>query len=313
MDLEAEIADLVGQIPPGRVATFADVAGGLGDARAAMAVFRILRESPVAGLHRVVRASAHLAFTGSAGPLRREGVRVTKGRVDDLDRLRWREFCGPRTLARLREEQIRLAARVDPTDRDTNPDRIAAFDVSYDRDTAFAAGVVMDAAGETVLEEVAIETPVTFPYVPGYLAYREFPAIEACFRRLQVVPDLLMIDGHGVLHPARFGIASFAGVVLDRPSIGVAKSLLVGTPGPTPREAGGSTDVRIDGEILGAGLRSGRSRRLVYVSVGHGISLSTALRITKRLCKSRIPEPLRRADLRSKNKKRKWRKKRIEF
>ena len=313
MDLEGEIAVLVGQVPPGRVATFADIAGGLGDARAAMAVFRILGDTTTLGRHRVVRASGEPAFPGSVGVLRREGVRVAKGHVVDLDALRWREFRGPRTLARLREEQLRLAATVEMADRLSGPDRIAGFDVSYVGDRAFVAGVVMDAAGGTVLQEVALEMRATFPYIPGYLAYREFPAIEACFRRLDPAPDLLMIDGHGVLHPARFGIASVAGVLLDRPSIGVAKSLLVGTTGPAPREAGGSTDVRLNGEVMGAALRSGRSRRLVYVSVGHRISLSTAVRITKRLCKARIPEPLRRADARSKNKKEKWKKKRIEF
>jgi deoxyribonuclease V len=213
----------------------------------------------------------------------------------------------------LREEQVHLAASVDVTDHVRDPGRIAAFDLSYDRDTAFVAGVVMDEAGESVLQEIAFETRITFPYIPGYLAFREFPAIEACFRRLEPAPDLLMIDGHGVLHPARCGIASFAGVKLDKPAIGVAKSLLVGTVGEAPRKPGGWADVRIDGELLGAALRSGRSRRLIYVSVGHRVSLSTAVRIAKRLCKTRIPEPLRRADLLSKNDKRKWKKKRIEF
>ena len=313
MDLAEEIADLVAQIPAGRVATFADVAEGLGDPRAAMAVFRILKDAPTAGMHRVVRASAHVAFPPAAGLLRREGVPVSDRRVEDLEGRRWREFSGPGTLKELREEQIRLAASVDDADRVLEPQRIAAFDVSYAGDTAFAAGVVTDGTGERVLQEVTIRTPVDFPYIPGYLAYREFPAIEACFRRLDSPPDLLMIDGHGILHPARFGIASYAGVMLDRPSIGVAKSLLVGTPGPTPAEAGGWTGVRVGRETLGAALRSGRSRRLIYVSVGHDVSLRTAIRITARLCRTRIPEPIRRADLLSKNEKRKWKKKRIEF
>ncbi len=313
MDLAAEIAGLVAQIPPGRVSTFADLAEGLGDGRAAMAVFRILRDSRPTGSHRVVRATGEPAFPGATVTLRREGVRFTKGRLAGLDAVRWREFRGPRTLARLREEQRRLATRVETSDRLPDVRRVAGFDVSYADDIAFAAAVVMDPAGEEVLQRVAIETRADFPYIPGYLAYREFPAIEACFRRLDPAPDLLMIDGHGILHPARFGIASYAGVMLDRPSIGVAKSLLVGTPGPTPRESGGSTHVRLDGETLGAALRSGRSRRMVYVSVGHRVSLSTALRITKRLCRTRIPEPLRRADIESKNDKRKWKKKRIEF
>lgn len=305
MDLAAEVSNLVEQIPPGRVSTFTDLAEGLGDPRAAMAVFRILRESPAVASHRVVRASGEPWAPGATMRLRREGVRVAGGRVDGLDHLRWREFQGPQTLARLRAEQRRLAGDLETSDRFPEIERVAGFDVSYDRDTAFASAVVMDASGDGVLQEVSLETRVDFPYIPGYLANREFPAIEACFRRLDPAPDLLMIDGHGILHPARFGIASYAGVRLDRPSIGVAKSLLVGTPGPSPRDPSGSTDVRLDGEVLGAGLRSGRSRRMVYVSTGNRVSLETAVRITKRLCKSRIPEPLRRADLASRKMKRK--------
>src|SRR3989442_5695270 len=136
MALAGEIADLVAQIPPGRVARFADVAAGLGDPRAAMAVFRILRESPVAGMHRVVRASAHVAFPRAAGLLRREGVPVSNRQVDDLKRRRWREFSGPRTLQRPRKEQKRLAAPGDGTGRGNEPERIAALRASYDRDTA---------------------------------------------------------------------------------------------------------------------------------------------------------------------------------
>ena len=309
MDIAAEIANLVAQIPPGRVSTYADIANAIGDVRAATAVFRILREASPQGAHRVVRASGE-PTTGGSSRLRREGLAVSRGRVEDLAGVRWTEFNGPRTLARLRDEQRRLAEKVETADRVNDPTMIAGFDVSYDDNAAAAAVVVMDAAGERVLEEATVRMAIDFPYIPGYLSYREFPAIAACYRRLTSAPDLLMIDGHGLLHPARFGIACHVGVALDRPSVGVAKSLLVGTMGPPPRRAGDWTEVRIDGEAMGAALRSGRSRRLVYVSVGHAISLPTALRITKRLCKTRIPEPLRRADLLAKEKKRKWKKKR---
>jgi len=300
MDIEREIERLVAQIPPGRVSSFADIAEALGDARAAMATFRILRELSIGGSHRVLRTTGEIPFPGARAMLRREGLAVVGDRVKDLERVRWREFRGPRTLALLRDEQRRLAAEVDFTDRAGNPERIAGFDVAYDGDTAIAAAVVMDDDGDDVLQEVACRERVRFPYVPGYLAYREFPAIETCFRRLDPPPDLLMIDGHGVLHPARCGIASFAGLRLDRPAIGAAKSLLEGDAGPTPR----------DGEVLGAAVRSGKPKRPIYVSVGHGISLRTAIAITMRLCKTRIPEPLRRADRLAREEKRKWKKKR---
>ncbi|OGS48796.1 MAG: hypothetical protein A3K68_00185 [Euryarchaeota archaeon RBG_16_68_13] len=225
--------------------------------------------------------------------------------MTDLGRVRFTEFEGPRTLALLREEQARLAAQVRRTDRAGCWERVAGFDVAYDGDDAVAAAVVMDPDGARVLEALSLRVRIDFPYVPGYLAYREFPAIERCYRRLDPKPDVVLVDGHGILHPARFGIASYAGVALDTPTIGVAKHLLVGQAGPLPREPGDVADIRLDGEVLGAGLRSGPSRRLIYVSVGHSISLETAVRITKRLCRTRIPEPLRLADRLAESEKRK--------
>ena len=310
MDLAQELAGLVAQIPHGRVSTFADVAEALGDARAAMAVFRILRDRDVEGRHRIVRVSGEVPWAGAGARLRREGLAVSQGRVENLEQVRFREFQGPRTLAVLREEQRRLATRVERTDRFESAERIAGFDVSYDGDDAIAAAVVMDPNGEHVHQELSLQVRIDFPYIPGYLAYREFPAIERCYRHLVPEPDVLLIDGHGILHPARFGIASYAGVALDKPSIGAAKSLLVGEAGAAPRKAGGTTEIRVGGEVLGAGLRSGASRRLIYVSTGHAVSLETAVRITKRLCRTRIPEPLRRADLLAKTVKRNMKKKR---
>src|SRR2546422_4729217 len=105
MDLAGEIADLVAQIPGGRVATFADVAEGLGDPRAAMAVFRILKDAPTAGMHRVVRASAHVAFPPAAGLLRREGVPVSDRRVEGLQGRRWRGVSRPGGPQEVRGEQ----------------------------------------------------------------------------------------------------------------------------------------------------------------------------------------------------------------
>ena len=310
MDLAQELADLVAQIPCGRVSTFADVAEALGDGRAAMAVFRILRERDIEGRHRVVRVSGEVPWAGAGARLRREGHAVSQGRVEDLERVRFREFHGPRTLAVLREEQLRLAARVELTDRSESVERVAGFDVSYDGDDAVAAAVVMDPDGEHALQELTLEVQVDFPYIPGYLSYREFPAIERCYRHLDPEPDVILIDGHGILHPARFGIASHAGIALDAPSIGAAKSLLIGQAGPLPKRTGGTTEIRMAGEVLGAGLRSGTSRRLIYISTGHAVSLETAVRITRRLCKTRIPEPLRRADLLAKTMKRNRKKKR---
>src|SRR3972149_3650598 len=150
--------------------------------------------------------------------------------------------CGPRGSPPFRERSRGFGGRGSRTrgggGRAPAPDRTAGFALSCGGDRAVVAGVVTTPDGGRVLESLALHVRVDFPYVPGYLAYREFPAIERCFSRLDPPPDVLMIDGHGVLHPARLGIARLAGVRLDRPTIGVAKSLLVGEAGAGPRAAG---------------------------------------------------------------------------
>ncbi len=305
MDLVRELKRRVDQIPWGRVATVSDIARALGDEAAAPAVFRILRDASMAGAHRVVRTRGHVANPGFATLLRAEGVPLARGRVVRLKDRRVTEFHGSRPLAGLREEQRRLAARVVTKDGFSSEETIAGFDLAYDRSSATAAAAVLSLADGKVGQTARTQVRVRFPYIPGYLAYREFPGIKRCFALLDPKPDILMIDGHGILHPARFGMASSVGVALNRPTIGVAKRLHVGDLGPMPQEVGGITPVHLDGELCGVGLRSSSSHRLIYVSVGHLISLNSAVRLTKLMCETRIPEPLRQAHLLAKQRQRK--------
>ncbi|MGI0048000.1 MAG: endonuclease V [Nitrososphaera sp.] len=163
--------------------------------------------------------------------------------------------------------------------------RVCGIDVAYGGGTAYCSAVVMD--GKSVVESVDAETVVTHPYVPGLLMLREAGPILHALGMLKGGYDLLLVDGHGLLHPRRCGLACYVGVTLDKPTIGIAKSRLCGTVRP-----GGA--VELGGEILGYAIG-----KKLYVSVGHRISLDTAVAIVKEGV-----EPLCLADVNSKAQKR---------
>jgi deoxyribonuclease V len=160
-----------------------------------------------------------------------------------------------------------------------------------------AAIVTMTFPEMSLVEEVTASVPTTFPYVPGLLSFRELPAVLAAFERLRRFPDLILCDGQGIAHPRRFGIAAHLGVLLDRPTIGVGKSKLIGEHAPVPDVRGASVPLRDHGEIVGAVLRSRLHVQPLYVSIGHRISLASAVDYVRRcLSRYRLPEPIRLAD-----------------
>jgi deoxyribonuclease V len=150
------------------------------------------------------------------------------------------------------------------------------------------------------LEFAVARRPLTFPYVPGLLSFREIPAILAALEGLKESPDLIFCDGQGYAHPRRFGLASHLGVLLDVPTIGCAKSRLIGEPavpgGPGAR-AGAWTPLLDDGERIGAVVRTRAGAQPLYISCGHRVSLERAVALTLEACDGpRIPLPTRRAD-----------------
>jgi len=202
------------------------------------------------------------------------------------------------SIAEARALQERLRPRVEARDRLGPVARVAGADVSYDRGSPWlhAAVVVLEARTLELLESAAVRARARFPYVPGYLSFREIPPLLDAFARLRLRPDLLVADGHGRAHPRRFGFASHLGLALDLPTIGCAKSVLVGRyrePGP---RRGAHTQLRADGEVIGEALRTREGVRPVFVSVGHRISLASARRHVLRLARRyRLPEPVRAA------------------
>lgn len=199
--------------------------------------------------------------------------------------------------------QKHLAGRVERADRLGPVRRVAGVDVGYDkaRGVARAAVVVIEAATLDTVESVAVERQASFPYVPGLLSFRELPAAIDALARLRDRPDVLLCDGHGYAHPRRFGIASHLGVFLDVPSIGVAKSRLVGDAGEPGPARGDRAPLTHKGEVIGTVLRTRAGVSPVFVSAGHRVSLDTAVRIVLAcVTRYRLPETTRRADRLSK-------------
>lgn len=174
---------------------------------------------------------------------------------------------------------------------------VAGIDVAYNDTQAFAAVVIFDAGTGKRQQVVWAETPVPFPYVPGLLSFREVPAIMRALDQLSFRPDLLICDGQGIAHPRRFGIACHIGVLYDLPSIGCAKSRLIGKADEPAFAKGSYTDLVWKKEIIGGVLRTRNNVNPLYVSPGHRISVATARNWVLKLCtRYRLPEPTRQAD-----------------
>lgn len=195
--------------------------------------------------------------------------------------------------------QRRLASLVRQVPLGREPRFVAGLDAAFSGDDrrCLAAAVVWDMRERTVVEQHIAVRPLRFPYVPGLLSFREGPAVLAALRKLHTPPDVLVYDGHGLAHPRRFGIACHIGVLVDRPTIGCAKSRLVGAYRDPRSRRGSVATLRDDHEVIGSVLRTQDGIRPVFVSVGHRIDLRDAQRIVLACAnRYRLPEPTRLAD-----------------
>lgn len=175
---------------------------------------------------------------------------------------------------------------------------VAGVDCGFEQDgTVTRAAVAVLSFPELELRDQAVvRRPTTFPYIPGFLSFRETPAVLDALDALTIRPDLLLCDGQGLAHPRRFGIACHLGLLADIPAIGVAKSLLIGKHDPLPDQRGAWQPLRDRDEVIGAVLRSRAGTKPLYISIGHRISLPTALDYVMRCTpKYRLPETTRRA------------------
>ena len=291
----AEIIAAVESVPEGRVTTYGEIARALGDFRAARAIAEVVNRigrAVCVPWHRVVSKKGEVQ-RGAADLLRREGIHVTGGRVAELSSVLVQAEDLPTRpiLQRMRKAQIELAKRVSLRDACEDPDLVAGGDVSYrweEREgipveVGRAAVVVVDRDLRVVDGSVVLDLP-PMPYVPTYLGFREFPLIARALRKVEF--DVIMMDGHGLAHPAFFGEASHVGVCANVPAIGVAKRRLVG------RLRG--EEVVYLGRHVGWALPLREGGRPVYVSPGHMVSLEGAKRIVERFRGgTRVPMPVR--------------------
>ena len=196
--------------------------------------------------------------------------------------------------------QLRLAAQVSRRGEVGTPHLIAGVDISADKGQGVATGavVVLQYPELEVVETKLVNDKLNFPYIPGLLSFREAPLILAACQELTITPDLILVDGQGIAHPRRMGLASHIGLFLNSPTIGCAKSLLCGThqlPGAKP---GSYAEVVDNGETIGAALRTKLGTKPIYVSIGHKIDLPTAIYWVMKCCRGyRIPESTRLAHL----------------
>jgi deoxyribonuclease V len=204
------------------------------------------------------------------------------------------------SIARAREIQLSLAKRVVTESEVVNPRLVAGIDISAPGAQGIASGavVVLRYPELSIVEVEIAQGELKLPYIPGLLSFRESPLILSACEKLCNVPDLILIDGQGIAHPRRVGLASHVGLFLDLPTIGCAKSILCGQHRPVGEEAGSHAELLDNGELIGAALRTKSRVKPIYVSVGHKIDLASALQWVIKCCRGyRLPEPTRLAHL----------------
>lgn len=192
--------------------------------------------------------------------------------------------------------QESLRERVVKTDDFGPIHSIAGIDIGFEQNGQItrAAVVVLSYPGLETLETAVARRPTTFPYIPGLLSFRETPAALEALARLDTSPGLLMCDGHGYAHPRRFGLACHLGLLAGLPSIGVAKSRLIGRHAPVGEQRGDSAPLLDGEEIIGVVLRTRDGTKPLYISIGHRASLETAVKFVLECApKYRLPEPSR--------------------
>lgn len=204
------------------------------------------------------------------------------------------------SIVQAQQIQRELATKVAQKCEVLNLRLIAGADISAPDSTgiARAAAVVLSYPELNVIEVKTAEDKLHFPYIPGLLSFRESPLVLAACEKLSTNPDLILVDGQGIAHPRRFGLASHIGLLLDMPSIGCAKSRLCGKHKPLTNEAGDYTELTDNGEIIGVALRTKANVSPIYISIGHKVDLPTAIYWVTECCRShRLPEPSRLAHL----------------
>ena len=304
MDLYKYTYDLVKQIPNGKVSTYGAVAKALGDIRASRAVGRMMNQNPdpdTMPCFKIVYGDGSLGGFGLGLPdkirrLKEDFIHVKNGKIVDFEQVFFDNFESSYPLKSCREKQLELKKQIILKNEidESKIQTIAGFDVAYpknDFDKACVSCVIVDYHSNEVIESKTIFSQTLFPYIPTYLTFRETPLIKKIFSKLENDPSVLMFDGNGILHPYQFGLACHAGLLLNKPSIGIAKSLLCGKEQKNKR-------IMFENKILGKAFYAHqRVKKPVYISPGHMISLTTSEKLVSKLSEYKHPTPLRQAHI----------------
>lgn len=191
--------------------------------------------------------------------------------------------------------QERLKEGLILSDRFQKINRIAGADQAFYGKNIISCIIVLEYPEMKFIETAFAEKEINFPYIPGFLAFREAPTIIKAYKKLDKRPDILLVDGHGIAHPRGIGIASHVGILLDIPTIGVAKSRLIGDY-EIPKKTGHYTHLKFNNRIIGAVLKTKENCNPLFISPGHKISLKRSIDIVQNCIKGhKLPEPIRMA------------------
>lgn len=306
--------NLVDQIPQGMVTTYGELAVALGDKKAARSVGSMLNASVEyedLPCHRVVRSDGSVGGYAYGKEkkveiLESEGLKIENGRIVNFKDRLFSEFDSSYPLEKLKRHQISVSENVRIEEINSDFRYIGGLDTSYSDDKSYSVMYILDTDND---EEYtfSLENEIKFPYIQTYLSFRELPNYVDLVRDSEIKPDILMVDGNGIIHPQGVGLASHLGVIIDIPTIGVAKSKLCGMVKGELNHKNKSLPVYIDDLKAGYALLSTeRVNKPIYVSPGHKVTSDTALQLVEGQCYYKIPRPIRKAHIKANEIRRKY-------
>ena len=204
------------------------------------------------------------------------------------------------SVKQARELQKKLAQKIQIRTMPRQIKTVAGCDVAYNKESEqlIAGMVILRFPDLTIIDEITVSEPITFPYIPGYLSFREAPAILNLIKSYHRSIDLFLFDGHGIAHPRGLGIAAHIGVLINKPSIGCAKKRLIGTFEVPGEQKGSQTELYYEGRVVGRVVRTKDRVKPIFISIGHAVNLGESVDFVLNCClKYRLPEPTRLADV----------------